>query len=167
MAYSSLLTARDDVLALLSSASTAMALALAATSTGTPSASQLGQAMAAITSAQTAIRAVRADLDGTDVTACQVYDDAAVTLELWRWERGVRATLSTLESDLHAAGANVRELLSGIRETLHTVRTGETLQSIAAAYLGGWAEWPRICAANGIKAGPVAVGTVLIIPQKA
>lgn len=163
----SLLDIRDAVLSLQASAVTAMDLAAAALTVGTPSASQLGQAMAAITSAQTAIRAVRADLDGTDVTTCQVYDDAAVTLDLWRWERGVRASLSTLESALHAAGANLGELLSGIRETLHTVRTGETLQSIAAVYLGSWSEWPRISAANGLKAGPVAVGTVLVIPQRA
>lgn len=162
----SLLTLRDDVLAMHAAAATALALTSAALATTSPTAAQLGACMTALVSAASSIRTIRATLDGCDVTLSQVYDDAAVTLLLWQWERGVRASLSDVEHAIQAGQAAVGELLGGIKQTLHTVRTGETLQSIAATYLGAWSEWPRISAANGLRAGPVAVGTVLVIPQR-
>ena len=98
--------------------------------------------------------------------ALQIWEDAAITIELWAWERACRRAMSLLEYQLQAAGAVAAELLSGRQETYHTVRTGETLQSIAQTYLGSWSEWQRIAAANGLKAGPVPVGTTIIIPQR-
>jgi nucleoid-associated protein YgaU len=74
--------------------------------------------------------------------------------------------LSRLEGQLQASLAIVDQLRAGIAQGYVTVGSGDTLQSLAAKYLGGWQEWPRLAAANGLPAGPVAVGTTLILPQR-
>lgn len=165
MGYTSLLTARNDVLAVQAAAVTALTITTTALNAGTATPATYGRCQSAMTEAQEGLRSILVELDGTDVQAQQVYSDAAVTIELWAWERAVRATLVALDGQMQSAQAVIVQLLAGVQQTYHTVRAGETLQSIAATYLGSWTEWPRISAANGLKAGPIAAGTVILIPQ--
>ncbi len=152
--------------ALASNAGAALGSVATLLQLGTASAQDIGATGAQVTTCQTAIRAVRADLDALAVEDAQLWPDGAVAIGLWRWERSLRYGLVRLSGRLTRASAIVAEIATGQGTTLHTVRAGQSLQAIAAIYLGGWAEWPRIAAANGLKAGPVAVGTVLIIPSK-
>ena len=89
-----------------------------------------------------------------------------MTLTLWGWERDVRRSLSRMESAIQSSLTIADGLRTGTGLRYYTTRANDTLQSIAARFLGGWQEWPRIAAANGLKAGPVAENTTLIIPQK-
>lgn len=166
MSYTSLKTAIADVSAVAASSSAAMTTAQAVLKTASATDADVGNFASALTTAQKDVRAIRADLDSTDVEALQRYEDAAVTIGLWRWERGVRRSLTLLEGRARDAVAVATELRTGRGLGYYTTRPGDTLQSIAQTYLGGWQEWPRLSRANGIKAGPVAPGTVLVIPQK-
>lgn len=48
----------------------------------------------------------------------------------------------------------------------HTVRSGDTLQSIAARLMGDWRQWPRIAETNDLDpASSLTVGTELTIPE--
>jgi len=152
--------------ALASDAGAALGSVASLLQLGTATAKDIGAAGASVTACQSAIKAVRADLDALAVEDAQLWADGGVALGLWRWERGLRYSLVRLSGRLTRASAIVAEIGAGQGVTLHTVRAGQSLQAIAAIYLGGWAEWPRIAAANGLKAGPVATGTVLIIPAK-
>lgn len=164
-AYTSVRTARDDVAAVATATAAAMATASALYSTDTATEQTAGALISAITTQQAEIRRIRTDLDATDVEVLQTYDDAAVTLALWTWERNVRRSLSRLESGLLATLAVAVELRAGRALTVYTTRPGDTLESVAAKLLGGWQEWPRIAKANGIPPGPVDAGTPLVIPQ--
>ena len=110
---------------------------------------------------------VRSQLDAADVTTYLIADSAERRIQLWRWERETRKRLVRLRGQVAQADAIAAEVEAGQARTRHAVRSGETLQSIAAAYLGDWREWPRLAAANGLAAGTVTPGTVLIIPAKA
>lgn len=162
----SIATIAADVSTLTSDARTALSSLAPLLQTGTATAKDLGAGAAQLTTCAGAIRAVRVDLDALAVEDEQLYPDGGTAIALWRWERSTRYALTRLDGRLTASIAVAKEVQAGQKLTLHTVRAGQSLQAIAAIYLGGWAEWPRIAAANGLKAGPVAVGTVLIIPSK-
>jgi len=146
--------------------SAGLADVLTALRTGTQTTAHLRRTSAVLTQAAADIRAIRVDLDDYHPVREQVYDDAAITLALWTWERAQRWNLATLDANIRDGRAVVTELLQGRGLTLHPVRLGETLQSIAARYLGSWQEWRRIADANGIGAGPLTPGTVLTIPSR-
>lgn len=166
MSYTSVKTASDDITAVAASATTAMEAARAVLTTANATDADVGAVASALTTAGVDIRAIRTDLDGTDVEALQRWDDAATTIALWKWERGCRRSLTRMEGKAQAALAVASELRTGRGLGYYTTRAGDTLQSIAATYLGGWTQWPRLARANGLKAGPVPAGTVLVIPQK-
>lgn len=162
-------TIRDlqaDVTEITDAVGDSLAGLLVALQTGRATTAGVRTSIATMTAAAADLRAVRTTLDATDVEAEQVYDDAAVTLALWGWERGLRWSLASLDARITTGLAVGRELLSGRGETLHTVRLGETMQSIAARYLGDWRQWTTIAAVNGLDSSPVTVGTVLTIPQR-
>lgn len=166
MSYTSVKTASDAIAAVAADASTAMEAARAVLTTASATDTDVGAVASALTTAGASIREIRTDLDGTDVEALQRWDDGATTIVLWKWERGCRRSLTRLEGKTQTALAAANELRTGRGLGLYTTRAGDTLQSIAATYLGGWSQWPRLARANGIKAGPVPAGTVLVIPQK-
>lgn len=113
-------------------------------------------------------RALRVSLDLVDVEDLQSVDLASDTLALWRWEREVRHTLGSAGYQLRRLWEQLRDLEQGSTRTLHTVRSGDTLQRLAARYLGDWREWTRILDANpDLEAGALTGGQVLVIPQKA
>lgn len=164
--YLSIATARDEVLAVGVAVTDAVNAVSAILRTNTATDATIGATASKLTTAAATIREIRAKLDATDVEALQVYEDAAVTLTLWAWERDVRRSLSRMESAIQSSLAIADGLRTGTGLRYYTTRANDTLQSIAARFLGGWQEWPRIAAANGLKAGPVAENTTLIIPQK-
>lgn len=114
------------------------------------------------------IRTLRTNLDLVDVEDLQTADRADDTLALWRWEREVRHTMGSAGYQLRRLWELLRDFEQGSTRTLHTVRSGDTLQRLAARYLGDWREWPRLLDANpGLEAGPLTSGQVLTIPSKA
>lgn len=158
---------RDDVVAVTDAVSAGLATVVDALAAGAETTAQIRTTVATLTGAAADVRAIRADLDTLDVEAEQLYDDAAVTLALWTWERGVRWSLTSLDASIRTTLPIADELLRGRSELQHVVRAGETLQSIAARYLGDWREWPRLAAHNSVDPAGVATGTVLLIPSRA
>lgn len=165
VAYTSVRDVRDAVSGVAAAVAASVATASALYTTDSATDQTAGALISAITTQQATIRAIRGGLDLTDVEGLQTYDDAAVTLALWTWERAVRRSLTRLESQLAGALAVAVELRSGRALTVYTTRPGDTLQSVAARFLGGWQEWTRIAAANGLAPSPVAAGTPLVIPR--
>lgn len=163
-------TIRDlqaSVAAIVAETSTALQTLTDALGTGTATTAQIRSGVAALVQARADIRAFRASLDLVNMEAAQLYDDAAVTLALWSWGCSARWMLASLDARITTAAALGLEVLQGRAQTVHVVRLGETLQSIAATYLGSWSSWPAIAAANGLGTSQPAVGAVLVIPQAA
>ena len=63
-----------------------------------------------------------------------------------------------------AVQKRVNELLA--KKTVHTVKKGETLWSIANKYLGNGARYPEIVKLNGLKSTVLRIGQKLTIPNK-
>lgn len=159
-------TLRDDAVDISDRFATAHAAIADALSAGTATAAQLGAVDAALAGIQADVTSLRAELDAVDVTAYQVYPDAEVTLRLWTWERGLRHQLGLLRAGMVSARAAAQQLIAGQRRDMYVVRSGDTLQAIAARFLGDWREWTRIADANELEPGQPAAGTVLILPPK-
>ncbi len=157
---------RDDIVEVTTAFAAALDAVDAALEAGTATAAQLGAVDSTLTGLQLDVRAIRADLDAADVTAYQLSDNAEVTLRLWAWERDCRHHLGRMEAGLATARDQAQELAAGQRRDLYVVKSGDTLQSIAAAKLGDWREWTRIADANGLEPGQPTAGTVLLLPPR-
>jgi nucleoid-associated protein YgaU len=127
---------------------------------------RVGAARATLAGALVDARAVRRDLDGRDVLEHQVAGLATDTIALWRWERATRASLVRLSAVALDVDARAAAWLLGRQESVCVVRSGDTLQSLAARHLGDWAAWPRIAALNQLPAGPLVTGAVLQLPPR-
>lgn len=112
------------------------------------------------------IRLLRVDLDREDVETSDLLDEGQNTLALWTWERALRASLVRSSGLLTKLEATLASLSDGDGRLVHVVRDGETLQMIAARYLGGWMEWWRLIEANGLADPILVAGQVLVIPEK-
>lgn len=112
------------------------------------------------------VRQLRKVLDVEDVEASDLLDSGENTLALWTWERALRYALVRASGVLTRLERALASLTDGDGRLVHVVRAGETLQTIAARYLGGWEEWWRLVAANGLASGVVEAGQVLVIPEK-
>jgi nucleoid-associated protein YgaU len=159
-------TIRDAILDVTAAVSDGLASVVAALSTGTQTTADIRRTSAVFTDAAAQVRTIRRDLDGYDPVARRLYPDAALTLTLWQWERAQRWGLAGLDANIRDGRSIAMELLQGRGLTLHAVRAGETLQSIAAKFLGDWREWPRIAEANGLAVGASIASLNLIIPTK-
>lgn len=147
--------------------STGLATIQAALRAGTQTTADIRRALAVLTNAAEDIRAVRIDLDAYVATDQQLYPDGAITLALWQWACATRQTLTGLDGGIRKGIDIANELLLGRAQTRYAVRSGDTLQSIAARYLGSWQDWMRLVDANGLDPGAtLAAGTVLTIPQR-
>lgn len=133
---------------------------------GTASARDVRNARATLEGYLADIAALRDDLDATDVSDFGLGSRADVKLRLWRWERDVRGAFRRLAGEMVAAQGTAEDLERGIARRLHVVQTGETLQSLAALYLGDFRAWRRIADANSLTPGPLTRGTVLVIPER-
>lgn len=75
-----------------------------------------------------------------------------------------------LGSQYDAVQKRVNELLSGkttaTANTVHTVKAGESLWTIARNYLGDGNRYPEIVKLNNLKSTTIRVGQKLIIPNK-
>ena len=162
----SLLDIRDDVADIVEGVASATAGVTTALQTGVATPAQLGALRASLTGYRADIDAVRADMDSTDVSTFQLYDDAAVLISLWDWQAGLRSALIKLAPKVRAAETVALRLIAGSARVVYTSKSGDTLQAIAAKFLGDWREWNRIAEANGITAGALASGTRLVIPPK-
>ena len=157
---------RDAATDIAERATAAQSAIVAALTADAVTAQDLGALDATLVGIGADIRAARADLDAIDITEEQLYDDAAVTLALWSWERGLRHQLGVIGGAMFDADQEAKDLLSGLTRKVYVVRSGDTLQGVAARFLGDWREWPRIAEANGLAPGQPAAGTQLVIPPK-
>jgi len=152
---------------LLDGARTTLTAAQTAVQAGTASTRDLLGLQASVVGYQEDCASLRADLDSTDVTDLLVVETGDRVIALWAAERSLRRGLVVLSGQLRQAQDVVDQLVSGRRRLTHVVRSGETLQRIAARYLGSWQEWPRLLDANpSISADSLPSGTVLVIPEQ-
>ncbi|MCI0347513.1 MAG: LysM peptidoglycan-binding domain-containing protein [Chloroflexi bacterium] len=133
---------------------------------GTYTARQLGNLRASLTGYRDDIVDLRAELDDTDVADFQLYEDGAVTIRLWQWERALRHSLVVLAPQVRAAETVATRLVAGRADQVYVSRSGDTLQRIAARFLGDWREWTRIADANGLGAGELPSGSTIVIPPR-
>lgn len=131
-----------------------------------PARATLQHLLATATGLREDLRLLRVELDAEDVEASDLLDDAQNTLSLWTWERFLRYALVQASGVLTRLEKALASLADGDGRLVHVVRSGETLQTIAARYLGGWGEWWRLVAANNLSTAVVEVGTKLVIPEK-
>lgn len=165
MRYTSATTLRDDAAAVSATVSAAVDAIADLLRTTTWTDQDVGALVSALTGAASTILAIRSDLDETRMADLQRYEDGATLLALVGWERDIRRALGLLAGQVQGSLAVALELQAGVARGYYTTRPGDTLEGVAALYLGGWQEWPRLAAANGLQPGPVAAGTTLIIPQ--
>lgn len=153
--------------AISTGATTAIAAVRTALSSDSYTAQQVRYLRAEVQGYLDDIGELRASLDLLDVEGEQVVDDAADTLHLLRWERETRHALQVLGAALRRTWEGLETLELGARRTVHVARSGDTLQRLAARYLGDWQEWPRLLDANpGLAPGVLAPGTLVTIPER-
>lgn len=167
MSIESLRDVAPDVAVIAAGLSPILADVGAALTTGSASAGQLGRLNTALESSRDEARDLRDALGEVVVADYQFGDDAADRLELWDWQIGTVTGLRKLAGHAQRAQDTISVLLEGRRPQTYEVRSGETLQSIAAKTLGSWQEWHRLVTANGLDpAASLPAGTLLIIPER-
>lgn len=113
------------------------------------------------------IEDIRSSLDPKNVTDYVIAERGDAYLAVWEWEKQTRFALSVVARKLIDAKNAASELKTGKASLLYVTKRGDTLQSIAAKFLGSWQSWSIIADANGIEPGIIEPGTTLIIPEKA
>ena len=111
------------------------------------------------------VDAVRGALDVLDVDA--VVEDGAGLISAALWERESRIMLVDVARGARRLVAALAALEpGGYRQRVYAVRSGDTLQSIAAHEMGSWERWTQLLAANRSidPSDPLMVGTTLIVP---
>ena len=111
------------------------------------------------------ISEIRARLDAIAVGA--TYTKARDLMDVALWERSTRGALVRSTATAQRISATANRLASRTPSNVrrHTVKAGETPQSIARMELGDWQRWPEILIANQIDpADTLTVGAILTIP---
>lgn len=110
---------------------------------------------------------LRRDLDPLEMGDFLLGDDGAALLQLWTWERGVRAGLRRLARQLRAAEDLAEQLDTGPAARTVVVKSGETWQALAARELGDWKAWPLLLAANPeLAVDGLTPGATLTVPER-
>ena len=134
---------------------------------GTSTFRDLHGVRASLTGYRADLAGIRGTLDATDVADFNLSGRADTFLRALRWERELRHRLVRLGSQILSAETAAAALEAGVARHVHLVVSGDTLQRLAARYLGDWQAWPRILEANpDLSPGPLTSGTVLVIPAK-
>lgn len=133
---------------------------------GTYTVQDLRHIRATLAGVMTDRAALRGILDPLNVDELIAGTDAADTIRLWVWVAELRRVLGSVATQARQADEVAEALELGVDRAVHMVRSGETLQSIAAARLGDWAQWRRIADANSLPPGQPATGTILVIPAR-
>lgn len=88
-----------------------------------------------------------------------------VVVDLWRWRRTTARSLVYLAGRAALATADALSYATAPEFLLVTSKEGDTVQRLAAKYMGSWTAWPRILAANkGLSLGALPSGTSVMIP---
>jgi nucleoid-associated protein YgaU len=164
---SSLREFETDVAAVQAGLSTTLADLARLLKRGQASGRQLQGLSATLEGSRADLRALRKEVGALSVPDWQIGESGSDRIHLWRWQVGLRGALLSTGEQARRAQALVTTLLSGAQPRTYTVRSGETLQSIAQKTLGDWKEWTRLLEVNGLDpAAELASGSVLIIPEK-
>ncbi len=131
----------------------------------TAAVTELRAVLARVLATRATVLGLRRVLDAADVLHARVGTDPAQAIRLWRWERAVRALLLRLDDRLRALIELLVELDGGRAGRTYAVRTGDTLQGIAATELGDWRRWRELLRAD-LPAGPLAPGTLILLPAE-
>lgn len=123
--------------------------------------------LASVTGQRANIRTLRRSLDLIDAVDYLRVQDGEHVIGLWRWQRTLRQDLISLDGAAAEVATKVAEFIDGSGHRIHVVRSGETLQSIAAGELGDWRQWRTLAELNGLSPGVPATGTILVVPARA
>jgi len=167
MSITSLLDVFETAAALPASAREAWAEVSAAFAAGEVTSAQRRHLVARLRGLLDEIKAVRVDLDGADAEDYLRGTHPDQLVGVWQGERETRRQLVKTSGGLLELIDTLERLDTGDARTMYVSRDGDTLQSIAAAHLGSWEEWPSLLEANPeITPGPLASGTLVVIPAR-
>jgi len=161
-------TLRDDAATLLADVATALGDVQAAISGGTYTAATVRHLRAEVWGLLADARAWRQALDVVDVEAQQTTADAYITLQALRWERELRHEVQRASYALRRLHEGLESIEVGAARTEQCVQRGDTLQRLAARYLGSWQEWPKLLDANPdlVPGSALVPGALLTVPAK-
>lgn len=112
------------------------------------------------------VKALRADLDATDIRDTLAHEWPEDVIRAWQLERRSRRALVHAAASIRAADDVAEALERGARLRQYVTRSGDTWQSVAARLLGDWREWPRLVEANDGDPAALPAGTVLVVPRR-
>lgn len=133
---------------------------------GSYTTASLRHLLATVAGLRADIRTLRRSLDQVDAADFLRGSNAQHIIGLWQWQRGLRGEFIALDAASLEVEVQVALLLSGTGHRIHVVRSGETLQSIAADELGDWKEWRTLAEVNDLAPGAVSSGTILVVPSR-
>jgi hypothetical protein len=167
MAITSLREIFEAAAALPESARAVWAEVSSAFDAGEVTAAQLRHLVAQLRGLLDETKAIRVDLDGVDAEDFLRGTHPDQLIGVWQGERETRRQLVKMAGGFLDLIDTLERLDTGDARSMYVSRDGDTLQSIAAAHLGSWQEWPKLLDANPeISPGPLASGTLVIIPAR-
>ena len=104
------------------------------------------------------------------ITASSVFTKATDLLDASRWIHDTRFSYVQIRASMLGVMAACDSAISVLpaANRWHTVKAGETPQSIAAVELGDWQRWPDLMDANDLDpAATLTAGARLLIPGRA
>lgn len=124
--------------------------------------STLNDLRSRLSGAQDTARTLRAELASTDFGADVIPQTGDAVLAAWRWQHDTFRALLELDANIRAAQTAVSALVvvSSKRQVL--VRSGDTLQRIAARELGDFRRWEELLSLNTLTPGDVLPAQVWV-----
>jgi len=104
------------------------------------------------------------------ITASATFTKATDLLDASKWIHDTRFSYIQIRASMLGVVAACDSAISVLpaANRWHTVKAGETPQSIAAVELGDWQRWPDLMDANGLDpAATLTAGAPLLIPGRA
>lgn len=113
------------------------------------------------------IKAIRTDLDPADAVDFLRGTHPDQLVGVWQAERETRRQLVKASGSVLELIDIVGRIDAGDALSVYVSRDGDTLQGIAAVYLGDWRSWPALLDANPeISPGALDPGTLVFIPAR-